>query len=213
MAWFTIARRGFMWINTVYIDTCPEVNIWVTSFTTYNFVTIVANDANWHNYIISRNVWVDLWPVYHLLNRFENVMAIFVHQSMARLQAVSFNVRRSVNKMYSVSKCISIRRPLSVSTSLSPSFSLLLLSDIGRGPPYLLLFFSFFFSSSSIRYWTGPFVSTSLHLLLFLFFFYQILDGALLQGVYIPTRICESTTGYTFTPSVGSFTSPGIDTR
>ena len=27
------------------------------------------------------------------------------------------------------------------------------------------------------------------------------------------SRICESTTGYTFTPCVGSFTSPGIDTR
>ena len=26
------------------------------------------------------------------------------------------------------------------------------------------------------------------------------------------SRICESTTGYTFTPCVGSFTSPGIDT-
>ena len=26
-------------------------------------------------------------------------------------------------------------------------------------------------------------------------------------------RICESTTGYTFTPCVGSFTSPGIDIR
>ena len=27
------------------------------------------------------------------------------------------------------------------------------------------------------------------------------------------SRICESTTGYTFTPCVGSFTSPGIETR
>ena len=27
------------------------------------------------------------------------------------------------------------------------------------------------------------------------------------------SRISESTTGYTFTPCVGSFTSPGIDTR
>ena len=27
------------------------------------------------------------------------------------------------------------------------------------------------------------------------------------------SRICESTTRYTFTPCVGSFTSPGIDTR
>ena len=27
------------------------------------------------------------------------------------------------------------------------------------------------------------------------------------------SRICESTTGYTFTPCMGSFTSPGIDTR
>ena len=27
------------------------------------------------------------------------------------------------------------------------------------------------------------------------------------------SRISESTTGYTFTPSVGSFTSPVIDTR
>ena len=27
------------------------------------------------------------------------------------------------------------------------------------------------------------------------------------------SRISESTTGYTFTPYVGSFTSPGIDTR
>ena len=27
------------------------------------------------------------------------------------------------------------------------------------------------------------------------------------------SRISESTTGYTFTPCVGSFTSPGIDTK
>ena len=27
------------------------------------------------------------------------------------------------------------------------------------------------------------------------------------------SRICESTVGYTFTPCVGSFTSPGIETR
>ena len=27
------------------------------------------------------------------------------------------------------------------------------------------------------------------------------------------SRICESTTGYTFTSCAGSFTSPGIDTR
>ena len=31
--------------------------------------------------------------------------------------------------------------------------------------------------------------------------------------VIVLSRITESTTGYTFTPSVGSFTSPGIDTR
>ena len=49
--------------------------------------------------------------------------------------------------------------------------------------------FPLFFSSrlSSLRYWTGPFAG--------------------------PTRISESTIGYTFTPCVGSFTSPGIDAR
>ena len=30
---------------------------------------------------------------------------------------------------------------------------------------------------------------------------------------WTPTRICDSSTGYTFTPCMGSFTSPGIDTR
>ena len=29
----------------------------------------------------------------------------------------------------------------------------------------------------------------------------------------LSSRISESTTGYTFTPCVGSFTSPGVDTR
>ena len=32
-------------------------------------------------------------------------------------------------------------------------------------------------------------------------------------GVVFLSRINESITGYTFTPCVGSFTSPGIDTR
>ena len=34
-----------------------------------------------------------------------------------------------------------------------------------------------------------------------------------LQGVSSRTRICESATGYTFTPCVGLFTSPDIDNR
>ena len=34
----------------------------------------------------------------------------------------------------------------------------------------------------------------------------------LMQELFF-SRICESTKGYTFTPCVGSFTSPGIDTR
>ena len=38
------------------------------------------------------------------------------------------------------------------------------------------------------------------------------LKVGLMQELYF-SRISESTTGYTFTPCVGSFTSPGIDTR
>ena len=52
----------------------------------------------------------------------------------------------------------------------------------------------------------SPFIFMHCYLL---FLFSQILDGPFA----IPLRICESTTGYTFTPSVGSLTSSGIDTR
>ena len=45
-------------------------------------------------------------------------------------------------------------------------------------------------SPSSLRYWMGHFA-----------------------GRLNSMRICESTTGYTFTPCVGSFISPGLDTR
>ena len=44
-------------------------------------------------------------------------------------------------------------------------------------------------------------------------FFSQILDGALCRAFKVQREFFESTTGYTFTPCVGSFTSPGIDTR